>query len=70
MYNRVFLFIETEDEKAKAEGPEKSLLEGGGNEVEADKVDDFRQREPMSGRDDADRVNEDHHVPEKGLERI
>lgn len=69
IYYRVFRFIDAEEEE-KAEAPEKSLLESGGNEVRADGVADFHQKEARSGSNDADRVNGGHHVTERGLDTI
>ncbi|XP_022137787.1 dentin matrix acidic phosphoprotein 1 isoform X2 [Momordica charantia] len=56
---------EFREEEEKAEAPEKSLLESGGNEVKADGVADFHQKEARSGSNDADRVNGGHHVTER-----
>lgn len=70
MYNRVFCSIDAEEEQARTEGPEKSLLEGGANEVKADEVADFSQKEARPGSDGADKLNGNHHVIEKGLHRI
>lgn len=70
MYNRVLLSFGSEEEKAKAEGPEKSLVEGGENKVEADEVAGFCQKEVKPSSGDTDRANGDHHVTEKGMDRI
>ncbi|XP_038881451.1 uncharacterized protein LOC120072973 [Benincasa hispida] len=53
-----------EEEKAKSEGPEKSLPEGGANEVEADEVAGCLQKEARPSSGEADRENGDH-VTEK-----
>lgn len=58
-----------EEEKAKAEGPEKSLVEGGENKVEADEVAGFCQKEVKPSSGDTDRANGDHHVTEKEEEK-
>lgn len=70
MYNRVLLSIGSEEEKEKAEGPELFLLEGGKNEGEADEVAGFSQKEARPSSGEADKVNGDHHVSEKGTDRI
>ncbi|XP_022975417.1 uncharacterized protein LOC111474732 [Cucurbita maxima] len=58
-----------EEEQARTEGPEQSLLEGGANEVKADEVADFSQKEARPGSDGADKLNENHHVIEKEEEK-
>ncbi|KAG7028867.1 hypothetical protein SDJN02_10049, partial [Cucurbita argyrosperma subsp. argyrosperma] len=53
-----------EEEQARTD-PEKSLLEGGANEVKADEVADFSQKEARPGSDGADKLNGNHHVIDK-----
>ena len=70
MYNRVLLSIGSEEEKEKAEGPEFFLLEGEKNEEEGDEVAGFSQKEARPSSGEADKVNGNHHVNEKGMGRI
>ncbi|XP_022947704.1 uncharacterized protein LOC111451245 isoform X3 [Cucurbita moschata] len=57
-----------EEEQARTD-PEKSLLEGGANEVKADEVADFSQKEARPGSDGADKLNGNHHVIDKEEEK-